>query len=104
MLTHVARSLLRVLMVPIFLGLRIFVTTALAAPPQTDDIDRRFDGFKQERRQILDALVVPIEHCVRRQDTNYIAFHGCIDWHSAVHGTWALVKYTRLTGDTRYVP
>lgn len=26
-------------------------------------------------------------------------FHGCYDWHSAVHGHWALVRGLRLAGD-----
>ena len=69
----------------------------------TEDILGRFQNFKQKRRQILDELVVPIEQCVRRKDTDHVAFHGCIDWHSSVHGIWALVKYTALTGDQRFV-
>lgn len=27
-------------------------------------------------------------------------FHGCYDWHSAVHGVLATIIYMRLTGDT----
>ena len=26
-----------------------------------------------------------------RQDTSHPLFHGCVDWHSAVHGHWALL-------------
>ena len=73
-----------------------------SAAADSHDINARFERFKGDRRQILDNLIVPVEQCVRRRDTNHVAFHGCIDWHSSVHGTWALVKYTGLTGDNRY--
>jgi hypothetical protein len=39
---------------------------------------------------------------VKREDTFRPAFHGCIDWHSAVHGTWALLALSRLTKDPKY--
>ena len=45
-----------------------------------------------------------MREALARTDTDHIAFHGCIDWHSAVHGTWALTAYSRMTGDTRYAP
>jgi hypothetical protein len=46
------------------------------------------------------ALVAPILAGVARRDTGHAAFHGSIDWHSAVHGVWALTAYARTTGDT----
>ena len=55
-----------------------------------------------EQRKIALALSEPAARCVQRKDTKHPAFHGCIDWHSAVHGTWALVAYTAMTGDGRY--
>lgn len=36
------------------------------------------------------SLAKPISSCVARRDTNHPLFHGCIDWHSSVHGNWAL--------------
>src|SRR5262249_48789535 len=36
------------------------------------------------------------------QDTRHPAFKGCVDWHSAVHGVWALIAYQRATGDAQY--
>lgn len=86
------------------LGLVLSVVLPPLARPESDDVQARFERLKRERRQVLDDLAVPIAQCVRKRDTNHIAFHGCIDWHSSVHGTWALVKYTGLTGDTRYAP
>jgi DUF2891 family protein len=54
----------------------------------------------QARREIARALVEPVRKSVARKDTGHAAFHGCIDWHSAVHGVWALTAYARMTGDT----
>ncbi len=54
----------------------------------------------QARSEIARDLVAPIRQSVARKDTGHAAFHGCIDWHSAVHGVWALTAYARMTGDT----
>lgn len=37
--------------------------------------------------------------CVERRDSNHAVFHGCVDWHSAVHGHWALLWGARTTRD-----
>ncbi len=29
-------------------------------------------------------------------------FHGCFDWHSAVHGHWLLIRLARLYPDTSF--
>jgi hypothetical protein len=54
----------------------------------------------QARREIARDLVAPIRESVARKDTGHAVFHGCIDWHSAVHGVWALTAYARMMGDT----
>lgn len=56
----------------------------------------------EHKSEIALTLTIPIAKCVQKNDTRNAAFHGCIDWHSAVHGTWALVAYTAMTGDKRY--
>ena len=56
-----------------------------------------------DRTAMLKELIEPVAVCVRRRDTKHAAFRGCVDWHSAVHGTWALVAYTRVTKDRRFV-
>jgi hypothetical protein len=58
--------------------------------------------FRNDRAQMALNLSVPIAICVAKHDTENAAFHGCIDWHSAVHGAWALTAYTRATHDQRY--
>jgi hypothetical protein len=54
----------------------------------------------QARKEIARELVEPIRWAVARKDSDHAAFHGCIDWHSAVHGAWALAAYGRMTGDS----
>ena len=58
----------------------------------------------REKAAMAGALVAAVREALARRDTDHIAFHGCIDWHSAVHGTWALTAYTRMTGDIQYAP
>lgn len=66
-------------------------------------VDEDWERFVESREGFLFDLGEPILDCVQRQDTSNPAFHGCIDWHSAVHGTWALHVLYRLTEDTAYL-
>src|SRR5262249_7588564 len=59
--------------------------------------------FVDQRESWLYALSEPILSCVQQQDTTHPAFHGCIDWHSAVHGTWALHALYRITDEDAYL-
>ncbi len=43
-----------------------------------------------------------IASAIARADTRSPIFHGCYDWHSAVHGHWALLRLARVTGDARF--
>jgi hypothetical protein len=56
----------------------------------------------ETRTRIAEELAAHIRLCVARRDSSHAAFRGCLDWHSAVHGVWALVAYARLTGDRRH--
>jgi Protein of unknown function (DUF2891) len=49
------------------------------------------------------TLSAPITECVVREDSSHPVFHGCIDWHSAIHGNYALRVISRLTSDTKFV-
>jgi Protein of unknown function (DUF2891) len=62
------------------------------------------DPIIEARTAIAGALARTVAEAVARTDTDHAAFCGCIDWHSAVHGTWALTAYTRMTGDRQYEP
>jgi Protein of unknown function (DUF2891) len=58
-----------------------------------------------ERKQaIAAALAQQVAYSSQREDTTHPAFKGCVDWHSSVHGVWALVAYQRATGDRQYAP
>ena len=51
------------------------------------------------KEQYGKALAEPITNCVARRDTGHPVFHGCIDWHSSVHGHWALLALNRAVPD-----
>mgnify|MGYP001581568994 CR=1 FL=1 len=51
--------------------------------------------------EALDAFSVMIASHIDRRDTKFAAFHGCYDWHSAVHGHWALLRIARAGRGTR---
>ena len=51
----------------------------------------------------VEDLAEVVAACVPRADTPHPVFHGCIDWHSAVHGNYALRAAARLTGDDSYL-
>lgn len=70
---------------------------AETAPPSLEQ-------WRSERAAFALALTEPIAICVQNHDTENPVFHGCIDWHSSVHGTWALTAYSWATGDHRYAP
>ena len=50
------------------------------------------------RDRFLDDAARIIETAVKRKDTEHAVFHGCYDWHSAVHGHWALLRLDRVRG------
>jgi len=89
-----------------FLVLLIVAALAAGMPggAQAGQVPASLVPMLQARKDIAFALSEPIARCVVRTDTAHPAFHGCVDWHSAVHGTWALVAYTSMTGDARYEP
>jgi hypothetical protein len=41
---------------------------------------------------------------VRAPHQLYPAFHGCYDWHSAVHGHWLLARLVRIFPDASFAP
>ncbi len=54
------------------------------------------------RDELVRAFATVVAAGVARADTAHPAFHGCYDWHSAVHGTYALLAASRLTGESTY--
>ena len=70
---------------------------------RTADLPPEIVAFSKQADAMAAALAAQVATCVVRNDTDNPVFHGCIDWHSSVHGNWALVEYTEATGDRRYV-
>ena len=46
----------------------------------------------------MTELLPDLREELRRRDTEHAVFHGCWDWHSAVHGHWALLRAADLIG------
>jgi Protein of unknown function (DUF2891) len=72
--------------------------------PAGAEIPAALASLQQQRESIAADLARQAAYCSQRQDTQHPAFKGCVDWHSAVHGVWALVAYQRATGDRQYAP
>jgi hypothetical protein len=72
-------------------------TGAAAAPTP-----RELAFFQDNKGGIVADLARQVAYASQRQDTGHPAFNGCVDWHSAVHGVWALIAYQRATGDAQY--
>src|ERR1700694_3172508 len=62
-------------------------------------LDDDFAALHGRRNDMLHDFAEQIRGAVARRDTEHAIFHGCIDWHSAVHGHWALLTVARLSGD-----
>jgi len=76
----------------------VALSTSAASGSEVDELA----AFRADRAGYALELTQPIAACVERRDTSHPVFRGCIDWHSSVHGVWALSAYTRMTGDDRY--
>lgn len=61
-----------------------------------------WESFSASRFDYLSALAIPIAEGITRQDTTHPAFRGCIGWHSCVHGLYALLTVSRLTGEPQW--
>ena len=59
--------------------------------------------FCDSRIEWLTLLAETVEQGFKRRDTEHPAFCGCIDWHSSVHGAYALLAVARLTGQHRWI-
>ncbi|HLK75074.1 MAG TPA: DUF2891 family protein [Streptosporangiaceae bacterium] len=84
-------------------GIVLALTVAAAgcsavSSPGSSQVNRSAGPFAAD----LERLAAPIEACIMRDDTAHPAFHGCVDWHSAVHATFSLLAISRLTGDPAY--
>ena len=88
----------------------LFVLCAalLGCPPLPPDdelspSDLRWLDWLDRRDDAIADLSEPVLECVQRTDTSFGAFHGCYDWHSAVHGVYALHAAGRMLDDPQYL-
>lgn len=66
------------------------------------DTPKELVALDHDKATIAAELARQVAYCSGRPDTSNPAFKGCIDWHSSVHGVWALLAYQRATGDAHY--
>lgn len=53
------------------------------------------------RDKMLDQMAAVIKPSIQRHDTEHPIFHGCYDWHSAVHGHWALLRIANVAASQK---
>ena len=47
----------------------------------------------------IHEIIKTFRNEISQNDTNHPIFHGCWDWHSSVHGHWALLESAHLVHD-----
>jgi len=69
---------------------------------QNLQISEWWSQFCCSRVGYLTLLAETVKQGFTRRDTLHPAFCGCIDWHSSVHGAYALLTAARLTGQSHW--
>lgn len=77
----------------------IMVALAVAGADVDAQVPQDLAALDARKQEFIAGFVEPVKACVQRSDTSHPLFHGCIDWHSSVHGYWALTAAARLTGN-----
>lgn len=62
-----------------------------------------WQDFQKNRAENVRMLANTIYYDVKRTDTNHPVFDGCIDWHSSVHGHWALLRSHRIVPNEQHL-
>ncbi|HVG94022.1 MAG TPA: DUF2891 family protein [Planctomycetota bacterium] len=75
----------------------VLVTLPWLAPRSGRGADATEEPVRNEHATFLATLVPTVRAGIARKDTEHPVFHGCFDWHSAVHGHWALLRIARTT-------
>jgi len=89
--------------------LPLLILLAGCPTPPEDPIElspsdlRWLDWVEQEQDDAVAALAEPVVDCTQRTDTSFGVFHGCYDWHSAVHGVYALHAVSALLDEPSYL-
>lgn len=105
--TPCARSKLQVGSPCSAFGLWIAVCAVMTVTACTDasaaEIPQELIHFRDQRASMLARLVTSPLACVVRNDTDHPVFHGCIDWHSSVHGVWSIVAVGSALHDNKLI-
>jgi hypothetical protein len=75
---------------------------SLQPSPPAADPEPALAPIARDKLRIAGELAAQAAYASARRDSEHAVFCGCIDWHSAVHGLWALLAYQNMTGDVRY--
>jgi len=78
------------------------VALILGSPSIAAQVPPSLVPLLEQKENVASELVRQVAFCTQKHDTANPAFKGCIDWHSAVHGVWALIAYERATGNRQY--
>ena len=74
---------------------------------QTAETDLIWQEFLGDRSELLNTLAPPFVDCFKRRDSavdpGSPIFHGCIDWHSAVHAAYSHHMLYHRTGAYAYL-
>lgn len=69
-------------------------------------LDNVWKQFQADREKLLETLAPAFVDCFQRRDSAVDPlspiFHGCIDWHSAVHAAYSHHVLFRRTHDKKY--
>jgi hypothetical protein len=84
------------------LSLPLLAVASCHPASRASELPPSLQKFLDSRAEIASRLVEPIAACVRRSDSRHAVFSGCVDWHSSVHGLWALTAYTRAFDSKRF--
>ena len=96
----------------VFLGITLvlatiapsFVSPAAAREPESSS---SWAAFVDDRVKLYEELAPAFVSCFKRRDSLIDPlspiFHGCLDWHSAVHAAYSHHVLHRRTGDNSYL-
>ena len=76
--------------------------SSTAARPSDSGVAAPLVRLTSDFESIARSLGEPIVDCVGRMDTTWPVFHGCVDWHSAVHAVFALNVLETIAPDPRW--
>jgi len=86
-------------------GVAPLATPAAAGPPGERSGD--WTSFLGDREKLMEDLAPAFVSCFKRRDSLIDPaspiFHGCLDWHSAVHAAYSHHVVYRRTGDKTYL-